>query len=197
MCPVFIRRLSGLYPVVVRPSLSPCSASVSITAFRRIPSRLTHSEKILDSKFEAILNNLPAKQPRSRLEPYIELIIEMRKRGCTYREIAHVLKKDCGFKVRTSTVNDFVLARRESKAKRSVSISRTTATNKNMEGLTGTYKDTEDHKSTGWRQKAPEGIAMSIKELKDRPLKTSTKRVLFEYNPDEPLRLQRNQRTKE
>jgi len=197
MCPAFIRRLSDLYPEVVRPSLSPCSASVSVTAFRRIPSRLTHSEKILDSKLEAILNNLPAKQPRSRLEPYIELIIEMRKRGCTYREIAHVLKKECGFKVGTSTVNDFVLARSKSKAKLSLSTSRTIATKKNMEGLRNTHKDTEARRGTTRPRKTLKGIARSIKELQDRPLKTSTKKVLFEYNPDEPLRLQRNQRTKE
>ena len=151
----------------------------------------------MDTKFEAILNSLPTKEPRSRLEPYSELITEMRKRGRTYREIAQVLKKSCGFKVGMSTVNDFVLARSKSKAKPSLSTSRTTATKKNMEGLTGTYKDTEDHKSTGRPQKALEGIARTIKELKDRPLKTRAKKLLFEYNPDEPLRLQRNQRTKE
>ena len=151
----------------------------------------------MDAKFEAILNSLPAKEPRSLLEPYSELITEMRKRGRTYREIAHVLKKDCGLKVGTSTVNDFVLARRKSTAKRSVSISRTIATKKNIEGLIGTYKDTEARRGTARPRKALKVIARTIKELKDRPLKTSTKKVLFEYNPDEPLRLQRNQRTKE
>jgi len=151
----------------------------------------------VDDKFEAILNSLPAKEPRSRLEPYSDLITEMRKRGRTYREIAQVLKKACGLKAGTSTVNDFVLARSKSKAKPSLSTSRTTATKKNMEGLTSTYKDTEGHKSTGRPQKALEGIAKTIKELKDRPLKTPTKKLLFEYNPDEPLRLHRNQRTKE
>ncbi len=94
----------------------------------------------METKFDAILKNLPAKQPRSRLEPYSELITEMRKRGRTYREIADVLKKACGLKVGTSTVNDFVLARSKSKAKLSLSTSRTTATKKNMEGLTGTYR---------------------------------------------------------
>ena len=151
----------------------------------------------MDSKFEAILNSLPSKKPRSRMEPYSELITEMRQRGRTYREIAQVLKKSCGLKVGASTVNDFVLARSKSKAKPSLSTSRTTATKKNLEGLTGTYKDTEDHKSTGRRPKALEGIAKTIKALKDRPLKTPTKKLLFEYNPDEPLRLHRNQRTKE
>jgi hypothetical protein len=151
----------------------------------------------VETKFDAILDNLPAKQPRSRLEPYSELITEMRKRGRTYREIAHVLKKDCGFNVGTSTVNDFVLARSKSKAKPTVSISRTIATKNNMEGLTDTYKDIEARQGTTRPRKALTGITRSIKELKDRPLKTSTKKVLFEYNPDEPLRLQRNQRTKE
>jgi hypothetical protein len=151
----------------------------------------------VDAKFEAILNSLPAKEPRSRLEPYGELIIEMRKRGRSYREIAQVLKKACGLKVGASTVNDFVLARSKSKAKPSLSTSRTTATKKNIEGLTGTFKDTEAHKSTGRPQKVLEGIAKTIKELKDRPLKTGAKKLLFEYNPDEPLRLHRNQRTKE
>jgi hypothetical protein len=151
----------------------------------------------VNTKFEAILNSLPSKEPRSRLEPYSELITEMRKRGRTYREIAQVLKKSCGLKVGASTVNDFVLARSKSKAKPSPSTSRTIATKKNMEGLTGTYKDTEDRKSTGRPQKALEGIAKTIKELKDRPLKTRAKKLLFEYNPDEPLRLHRNQRTKE
>jgi hypothetical protein len=151
----------------------------------------------VDTKFEAILNSLPSKEPRSRLEPYSELITEMRTRGRTYREIAQVLKKSCGFKVGASTVNDFVLARSKSKSKPSPSTSRTIATKKNIEGLTGTYKDTEARESTGRPQKAPEGIARTLKDLKDRPLKTSTKKLLFEYNPDEPLRLQHNKRTKE
>jgi hypothetical protein len=151
----------------------------------------------VDSKFDAILNNLPAKQPRSRLEPYSELITEMRKRGRTYREIANILKKACGLKVGASTVNDFVLARSKPNAKPLPSASRTIATKKNTEGLRTTYKDTEARESTGRSQKALEGIARTIKELKDRPLKTRAKKLLFEYNPDEPLRLHRNQRTKE
>src|SRR5208283_4154126 len=156
------------------------------------------SEEIVDTKFEAILNSLPAKEPRSRLEPYSELITEMRKRGHSYREITQVLKKACGLKVGTSTVNDFVLARSRSKAKRSVSPSGTIETNKkNRRALTGTYRNTKAQESTRKPQKELEGIAKTIKELKDRPLKTRAKKLLFEYNPDEPLRLHRNQRTKE
>jgi hypothetical protein len=151
----------------------------------------------MDPKFQAILNTLPAKQPRSRLEPYSELITEMRKRGHSYREITQVLKKACGLRVGTSTVNDFVLARSRSKAKRSVSLSGTIETKKNRRALTGTYRNTKSQESTRKPQQALEGIAKTIKELKDEPLKMRTKKLLFEYNPDEPLRLHRNQRTKE
>ena len=68
-------------------------------ALCRNPFHVTHSEEIVDTKFEAILNSLPAKEPRSRLEPYSDLITEMRKRGHSYREITQVLKKACGLKV--------------------------------------------------------------------------------------------------
>ena len=151
----------------------------------------------MDAKFEAILNNLPTKEPRSRLESYSELITEMRKRGHSYREITQVLKKACALKVGTSTVNDFVLRRSRSKAKRSVSPSGTIETKKNRRALTGTDRNTKAQESTKRPQKELEGIAKTIKELKDQPLKTRAKKLLFEYNPDEPLRLHRNQRTKE
>jgi hypothetical protein len=121
----------------------------------------------------------------------------MRKRGHSYREITQVLKKACGLKVGTSTVNDFVLARSRSKAKRSVSLSGTIETKRNRRALAGTYRHTKAQESTGTPQKDLEGIAKTIKELKDRPPKTRAKKLLFEYNPDEPLRLHRNQRTKE
>ena len=151
----------------------------------------------MDAKFEAILNSLPTKEPRSRLEPYSELITEMRKRGHSYREITQVLKKACGLKVGTSTVNDFVLTRSRLKAKPSVSPLRTIETRKNKRVLTGTSRNTKAQESARKPQKELERIAKTIKELKDRPLKTRAKKVLFEYNPDQPLRLHRNQRTKE
>jgi len=151
----------------------------------------------VDAKFEAILNSLPSKEPRSRLEPYGELLIEMRKRGCAYREIVQILKKTCGLKVGASTVNDFVLARANSRTKPPAAVSKTIGTQQNKKVLTGTYKDAEAHKDTGRHQKDLEGIVRTITDLKDRPLKASAKKPLFEYNPDEPLRLQRNQRTKE
>jgi hypothetical protein len=101
------------------------------------------------------------------------------------------------FGVGASTVNDFVLAQQKSKPKRVGAMSRGTATKKDVKVLIRTYKAIEDSKSTQRTSKALEGIAGKFKDLKDRPLKASAKTLVFEYNPDEPLRLQRNQRAKE
>ncbi len=69
----------------------------------------------MEAKFVAILESLPPKVPRSRLEPYRELIREMRRRGRTYREIAQVLGERCQVQVAASTVHEFVSRRSRTK----------------------------------------------------------------------------------
>ena len=60
--------------------------------------------------FKEILDGLPERPPRSRLEPYRELILEMRRRGRPLREMAQVLGEKCGVMVVPSTIHDFVNA---------------------------------------------------------------------------------------
>ena len=42
----------------------------------------------MDKQLEDILNSLPPRAPRSRLEPFADLIDEMRRRSWTFRDIA-------------------------------------------------------------------------------------------------------------
>jgi hypothetical protein len=152
----------------------------------------------MDPRFKTILDNLPARPPRSRLEPYHELILEMRKRGRSYREITHVLKQSCGLTVGTSTVNDFVLTCSKSTMKRTrPATTELVVTGKDKKRLIGTYKIQKDLEGVVSAPKVLEGITRKIKEVKDQPPQTRKKKLLFEYNPDEPLRLQRNQKTRE
>jgi IS30 family transposase len=65
----------------------------------------------MNETFKAILDSLPPKQPRSKLEPYTELIQELRKRGRSYREIAGILADRCGVRVGIHTVYNFVRVR--------------------------------------------------------------------------------------
>lgn len=43
--------------------------------------------------FETILDSFPPKSSRSRLEPYAKLIMELHRRGRTYREIVRILSE--------------------------------------------------------------------------------------------------------
>src|ERR1700677_2096124 len=78
----------------------------------------------MDNAFQAILDSLPPKPPRSKLEPYAELIHELRKRGRSYREIAGILATRCGVSAGTHTVYNFVRVRapaqKKAKAARAV-----------------------------------------------------------------------------
>ena len=45
----------------------------------------------MDDNFQDIVDNLPEKPSRSRLEPHGRLVEELLRRGRTYREIAGIL----------------------------------------------------------------------------------------------------------
>ena len=64
----------------------------------------------MDAKFKEILDGLPSKRPRSRLEPYGELISELRRRGRTYRDIAHILGEKCQVQVTASVLVGFMIS---------------------------------------------------------------------------------------
>jgi hypothetical protein len=76
----------------------------------------------VEDKFHDILSKVSIKSGRSCLEPYGELIDELRARGLTYRGIADILTDELKFHVPKSTVNDFVRgrARRRRNASRQI-----------------------------------------------------------------------------
>jgi len=59
----------------------------------------------------ATFADLPAKPPRSKLEPHRELIRELRRKGRTYREVAHLFEERLGLYVAPSTLHSFVKVR--------------------------------------------------------------------------------------
>jgi hypothetical protein len=62
----------------------------------------------MGGRFQDILDSLPENPPRSRLEPYRDLIEELRRRGRTFREIARILGEECHVETAASTIHDFV-----------------------------------------------------------------------------------------
>jgi hypothetical protein len=65
----------------------------------------------MEPAIENILESLPSKPPRSKLEPHREFIRELRRRGRTYREVARIFQERLGLSVAPSTLHSFIKVR--------------------------------------------------------------------------------------
>lgn len=65
----------------------------------------------MEPVLQSILESLPPKSPRSKLEPHRELIRELRRKGRTYREVAQLFHERLGLYVAPSTLHSFVKVR--------------------------------------------------------------------------------------
>ena len=61
-----------------------------------------------EPQIQALLKDLPERAIRSGLEPYRELVLELRRRSFSYRQIAKLLVERCGFEISHSAIHDFV-----------------------------------------------------------------------------------------
>jgi len=138
----------------------------------------------MDTHLKTILAELPIKPPRSRLEPYLEFIEELRKRGRTYRDIAGILAEKCAVKVTASGVHDFVRTRTREKDR-----SDGRGTKSNPLPVSRPVA-AETSPASASREQAQRKIAA----LKARNTTTEPGSPAFEYDPDQPLRLQRSKR---
>lgn len=165
-CSVFVRVLFGA-----------CSAILGFGSL--------HRELLMDDKLQDILDNLPEKPPRSRLEPYSELIRELRRRRRTYREIAEILAAKCNLRAAASTIHDFVRVR--SRATRKPEKRRPTAgPGVRLEGMEPSARAV--HAAEEKKQPMAE-VHQRIAALKKRAVPAQANPEQFQYDPSEPLRL--------
>jgi len=144
-----------------------------------------------DDKIRDIVASLPEKPSRSRLEPYRQLIAELRRLGRTYREIAHILGEKCQLQVSAVAVHNFVrlhLRRKRNPAKREAPRSF-----ERPQIRTPVVTEREANANIRKRSENPAvpdvEVRRRIEELKRRPVEVQEPPVLFHYNPDEPWHL--------
>ena len=65
----------------------------------------------MDPTLLSLLETIQQKPPRSKLETHRELIRQLRRRGCTYRDIVRILHERVGVDVAISTIHSFVKVR--------------------------------------------------------------------------------------
>ena len=135
----------------------------------------------MDANLKNILDELPDKPPRSRLEPYREFIEELRSRGRTYRDIADILAEKCALQVTASGVHDFVRTRTRAKV-----------------AGRGTKSNPLPVSNPVAAETSPASASSEEVQRKTAALKARNTGEpgppVFEYDPDRPLRLRRSTR---
>ncbi len=134
----------------------------------------------MDDNLKKILDALPDKQPRSRLEPYHDFIVELRRRDRTFREIAGILEEKCQVRVTASGIHDFLRTRSRQGRRQTANTPKSTrldAAHPAASSLPKTSSASE--------------VQRKIAELKARD--STAKHITngFDYDPNEPLRLKR------
>jgi IS30 family transposase len=132
----------------------------------------------MDEKLRQLIDTMPERPPRSKLEPHAEVIRELRRKRRTYQEIAAFFREHLQLAVAPSTIYEFVKTRAR-QARKPVS-------------------DAEQWVSSG--NQASEKPAASaagiggdarerIRALRHQPVPAKKERPRFAFDPEQPLTL--------
>ena len=135
----------------------------------------------METALQAILDSLPPRRRRSKLEPYAELICALRGRGQSYREIATILRERCGLRVAMHTVYYFVHARAP---KNGAPRARRQQPSEPVRRASGADASSSPRSPDG-----QEDVRARIAALKQRPRASAAEPKAFEYDEHEPLQL--------
>jgi hypothetical protein len=144
----------------------------------------------MNDRFQSILSSLPEKPARSRLAPYHELIEELRRRGCTYREIERILVDQCQIEISRSAINNFVRSQSGKKARPS-NRQPIAPIDKEPAGKAGIANPNPKTDDASQNSQPKNEVFQRIAALKKRPATASSSSKLFEYDPNEPLQIER------
>jgi len=136
----------------------------------------------MDEKIKTIIAGFSGKQERSQLVPYRKLILELHRRGCSFRKIAPILAENFGLNVASTTISRFVvrLEQEESKPRKT----------KARKEKSFPVMATAPEKPAPDRTMPPsDEVRQRIAALKQRQSQQEQNELRFEYNPDQPLHL--------
>ena len=146
---------------------------------QRMPTSAVFSMK---QELHRIFDDVPADEPRSRLEPYRELILRMRRQGRTYHRIRKLLADKCGVTVAYATLYEFIQTR-----------SRPRKTEGEPQPQTATPDQPAARTYTKLSPDEAADQRAVIKALRNKPAVVPTEdRPVFVYDPDKPLTNKQN-----
>jgi hypothetical protein len=134
----------------------------------------------MDERLRALLDQIPEKPPRSKLEPHLEVIRELRRKGRTYQEIAQFFGEHLNVTVAASTIHAFVHVRAR-RRQRKPPIELPSTTDPRMEPAAAENVDV--------RVGVEADVAERIEALKRRRPPEKLEKPEFKYDENEPLRI--------
>ena len=124
----------------------------------------------MDPTLHSLLETIPQKPPRSKLETHRELIRQLRRKGCTYRDIVRILHERVGLDVAISTIHSFVKVRAKHRKQTQYELPAPESQSKSI--------------SLG-----PDAVASKIAALRAKPIEQKAKPKHFHFEESEPLKL--------
>jgi hypothetical protein len=124
----------------------------------------------MDPTLVSLLDSIPQKSPRSKLETHRELIRQLRRKGCTYRDIVRILRERVGLDVAVSTIHSFV----EVRAKHRKQVQ---------------YELPPLGSASNPIPVSSDDVAFRIAALKAKPVEQKAKPKHFHFEESEPLKL--------
>jgi hypothetical protein len=125
----------------------------------------------MDPTLLSLLETIPQTPPRSKLETHRELIRQLRRKGCTYRDIVRILHERVGLDVAVSTIHSFIKVRA-----------------KHRKQVQYELPPLEPESSLNTRL-SPDDVASRIAALKAKPVEQNGKPKHFHFEESEPLKL--------
>jgi hypothetical protein len=124
----------------------------------------------MDPTLLSLLDSIPQEPPRSKLESHRELIRQLRRKGCTYRDIVRILHERVGLDVAVSTVHSFVKVRAKHRKQVQYELPPLESESKSI-------------------SLSPDDAASRIAALRAKPIEQKTRPKHFHFEESEPLKL--------
>ena len=124
----------------------------------------------MDPTLLSLLETIPQKPPRSKLETHRELIRQLPRKGCTYRDIVRILHERVGLVVAVSTIHSFVKVRAKHRMQVQYELPQLESEPKSI-------------------SLNPDDVASRIAALRAKPIEHKTKPKHFHFEETEPLKL--------
>jgi hypothetical protein len=124
----------------------------------------------MDASLLSLLETIPQKPPRSELETHRELIRQLRRKGCTYRDIIRILHERVGLDVAISTIHSFVKVRAKHRKQVQYELPPPESESKSI-------------------PLNSDAVASRIAALRAKPIEQKTKPKHFHFEESEPLKL--------